>query len=158
MAQRPSFDMTKMTTPDKILAGGSLLLFIDSFLPWQRACVSLTGFASICGSATAWGGNGSFAGVIMALLALALIVAEALVIMNVTIPPTVPMPTVLAALTGGTVLFALLKFLLVVSKKGSWGAYIGLILALAIAYGGWMKMQAGKALPPSGGTGFPTTP
>ena len=64
MAQRPSFDMTKLSTADKILAGGSLLLFIDTFLSWQKISIF---------SWTAWGGSGSFAGVLMGLLALLLL-------------------------------------------------------------------------------------
>ena len=34
------FDMSKMSTAEKLLAGGSILLLIDSFLPWQQVCAS----------------------------------------------------------------------------------------------------------------------
>ena len=158
MAQRPTFDMSKLTTADRILLGAGALFFIDTFLRWQKFFCIKSVFISGCATASAWNGNGGFAGVLAALFSLALIAWIVLHVAGVNLEFGVAASTIASVLVLGTVLFALLKFLLVVSKKGSWGAYIGLILALAIAYGGWMKMQAGKALPPSGGTGFPTTP
>jgi hypothetical protein len=151
MAQRPSFDLTRVSTADKILLGGSLLMFIDSFLPWQRVCLGILG---ICPSANAWGGNGSFFGVMLGLFTIALLIGQIMNVAGVAMPPGVPVSTVLAGLTFGTVLFALLKFLIVIGKSGSYGAWIGLILAIVIAYGGYMKMQEGKATPPAPDSGF----
>lgn len=153
MAQRPSFDLTKLSTADKILLGGSLLMFIDTFLPWQRVCVKFLTIGA-CASANAWGGSGSFAGVLLGLFTIALLIGEIMIIAGVTMPPNVPISTVMAGLTAGTVLFALIKFLIAIGKQGSYGAWIGLILALVIAYGGYMKMQEGKAVSPTGDTGF----
>jgi hypothetical protein len=146
MAQRPSFDMTRLSTADKILLGGSLLLFIDSFLNWQRACASVLGVKVFCGSANAWSGNGSFAGVLMAILALLLFVVVGAAAAGLSMP-NIPVSTVTAALTGGTVLFGLIKFLFAVTKHGAYGAWIGLILVIALAYGGYMKMQESNAIP-----------
>jgi hypothetical protein len=152
MAQRSSFDMAKLTTADKILAGGSLLLFIDSFLAWQKVCgPKILGLNSICGSANAWGGSGSFAGVLMSLLALLLLAGTIAVVGGLTLPVTIPTSTVLSGLTAGTVLFGVIKFLFVVGNHGALGAWIGLILILAVAYGGYMKMQEQKAVPPTSG-------
>ena len=152
MAQRPSFDMTKLSTADKILAGGSLLLFIDSFLSWQRVCsADIPGLGRICASANAWGGNGSFAGVLMSLLALLLLAGTVAVVAGVSLPVTIPTSTVLSGLTAGTVLFGIIKFLFVVGNHGALGAWIGLILILAVAYGGYMKMQEQKTVPPTSG-------
>ena len=151
MGQRPSFDLTKVSTADKILLGGSLLMFIDTLLPWQRVCVGILG---ICPSANAWGGNGSFAGVLLGLLTIALLIAEVLLVAGVAMPPGVPLPSVITGVTFGTVLFALIKFLIVIGNSGSYGAWIGLILAIAIAYGGFMKMQEGKAVSPPPESGF----
>ena len=75
------FDMSKMSTAEKLLAGGSILLLIDSFLPWQSICASdvlgdlgdLGGFDA-CANFTMWGGSGSFFGLVTGLLAIALIV------------------------------------------------------------------------------------
>jgi hypothetical protein len=151
MAQRPSFDLTKVSTADKILLGGALLMFIDTFLAWQRVCLGILG---ICPSANAWGGNGSFFGVMLGLFTLALLIGEIMTVAGVAMPPGVPVSTVLAGLTFGTVLFAVIKFLIVIGKEGSYGAWIGLILAIVIAYGGYMKMQEGRAVPPAPDSGF----
>jgi hypothetical protein len=151
MAQRPSFDLARVPTADKILLGGSLLLFIDTFLPWQRVCIGLLG---ICPSANAWGGSGSFAGVLVGLFTLLLLIGEVMLVAGVAMPPNVPVSTVLAGLTVGTVLFTVIKFLIVVGKSGSYGAWIGLVLAVVIAYGGYMKMQGEKASSAPTDTGF----
>lgn len=151
MAQRPSFDLTRISTADKILLGGSLLMFIDTFLPWQRVCIGILG---ICPSANAWGGNGSFAGVLLGLFTIALLIGEILLVAGVAMPPNIPTSTVLAGLTLGTVLFAVIKFLIVIGKSGSYGAWIGLVLAIVIAYGGYMKMQETRATSAPGETGF----
>ncbi len=157
MAQRPSFDMTKYSTADKILAGGSLLLLLDSLiLPWQRACVSFPGLTSICASRNAWGGDGGFAGILMGLFALLLLAGTIAVISGMSLPLTIPTSTVLSGLTAGTVLFGIIKFLLVVGNHAGIGAWIGLILILVVAYGGYMKMQEQKVIPPS--TGFTPPP
>ncbi len=155
MAQRPSFDLTRVPTADKILASGAFLLFIDSLLKWQTPCAKFQSLGKICaGSANAWGGNASFAGILMALFALLLFIGEFMVIGGVTMPPTVSVPTVMAGLTAGTVLFGIIKFLFVVANKPSYGAWIGLIILLAIAYGGYMKMQEAKIVSPPGDSGF----
>jgi hypothetical protein len=148
MAQRPSFDLTRLPTADKILLGGSLLMFIDTLLPWQRAC------GVICDTANAWGGNGAFVGVLLGLFVFLLLLGEILIVTGVEMPPSIPVSTVMAGLTVGTVLFALIKFLIVIGKFGSYGAWIGLILAIVIAYGGYMKMQEAKAVSPPADTGF----
>jgi hypothetical protein len=161
MAQRPSFDMAKLTTADKILLGGALLLFIDSFLSWQRVCTPSAVSAiigKICVGASAWGGNGGFAGVLMAIFALLLLAGSVAMLSGVNLPVTLPMSTVLAGLTGGTVLFGVIKFLFVVANHAALGAWIGLILILAVAYGGYMKMQEQKAIPPSSGFTAPPPP
>jgi hypothetical protein len=151
MAQRPSFDLARVPTADKILLGGALLLFIDTFLPWQRVCIGLLG---ICPSANAWGGSGAFAGVLVGLFTLLLLIGEVMLVAGVAMPPNVPVSTLLAGLTAGTVLLTIIKFLIVIGKAGSYGAWIGLVLAVAIAYGGYMKMQGEKASSSPTDTGF----
>jgi hypothetical protein len=150
MAQRPSFDLTKLSTADKILLGGSLLLFIDTFLPWQKfICVP-----GACLTANAWQGNGSFVGVLMGLLTIVLIVVMVLSLAGVEMPPGISVSTVMAGVTAGTVVFGLLKFLFAVTHHGSYGAWLGLIFILAVAYGGYMKMQEASAVPPGSDSGF----
>lgn len=155
MAQRPSIDMSRLSTADKILLGGAALFLIDSFLPWQRVCLEVGGVSGGCFSASAWGGDASWAGVLAGLLAILLLAAGISGLAGVAMPPTMPMQTIISWLAFGTALFAVLKFLLVVTQEGYFFAYIGVVIALAIAYGGWMKMQEARVLPPpavGGGT------
>jgi len=155
MAQRPTFDMSKLTTADKILLGAGALFFIDTFLRWQKFFCIKSVFISGCATASAWNGNGSFAGVLAALFSLALIAWIILHVAGVNLEFGVPASTIASVLVLGTVLFAIIKFLFVIGNHSSYGAWLGLILTLVIAYGGYMKMQepktAGSAPPAMGG-------
>jgi hypothetical protein len=159
MAQRPSFDMSKLSTADKILLGAGILFFIDTFLPWQRVCVEFLDVRQ-CGSASAWGGNGAIFGVLAGIFSILLIawvgmqVAGVRLNLNLNMPPT----TITAALGGLVVVFALLKFLLVIGNFVGFAAFIGLLLAIALAYGAYMKWQESRAgYPPSTAPPGPVT-
>ena len=155
MAQRPTFDMSKLTTADKILLGAGILLFVDSFFAWQRACATFLGTKICGGSWSAWSGSGSFAGILMGLLVIAMIIWMGLQLAGVNLQLGVPGATIGAGLVLGTVVFGLIKFLFVVANHASIGAWLGIILLLVLAYGGYMKMQepktAGSAPPAMGG-------
>lgn len=150
MGARPSFDLSKMSMADKLLLFGGLLLFIDTFLPWQRVCISFGGVGA-CASASAWGGSGSFFGVLTGIFSLLLVAWVAMTMMGTNIQVGVPASTVSTILVGGTVVFGVIKVLFVLFNHSGFGAWIGLILILAIAYGGYTKMQEPKtAVPPPG--------
>jgi hypothetical protein len=162
MAQRPSFDLNRASNADKILAGGTALFVINSFLPWQRVCASIFGAVKVCGSASMWGGDAGWAGVLAGILAILLLIGVVVQIANVQMPGELPVANIMAGLTLGTVVFGLLKFILIIDENAFVFAYIGLILLVAIAYGGYMKMQEPKVAPmtppppPSPGAGGPT--
>jgi hypothetical protein len=156
------FDMSKMSTAEKLLAGGSVLLLIDSFFPWQRVCFDLGPLEDIvgnggCASASMWSGNGGFAGIIAGLLAIALVVVGVLSMtgsmanMNMG---GMSADKVTGFLGLGVAGFGLLKFLLVLTNSPGWAAFVGLVLLVAIAYGAWQKVQAsgGFEMGSSGGT------
>jgi hypothetical protein len=142
--QRLTFDISRVRTADRILVVAGLLFFIDSFLPWQRACAGVAGF-SFCGSASAWSGDGSWAGVLAGLCAIALLASVGLQIFEVNLGPNVPLHTIGAVAAAGTVLFTLLKFLLIVGNSIFVFGFTGLILALAIGYGGYLKWRERQA-------------
>src|ERR671922_151557 len=52
MADRPSIDLTRLSTASKILLGAGLLYFIDLFLSWNRKCFEGVG----CGTLSGWHG------------------------------------------------------------------------------------------------------
>lgn len=145
------FDVSKMSTAEKLLAGGSILLLIDSFLPWQQVCASdvlgdlgdLAGFDA-CASITMWGGNGAFFGVITGLLAIALIVLGVLSMTGSMANNKGSMSA--DKLTGflglGVAGFGLLKFVFALTESPGWAAFVGLVLLVAIGWGAWQKVES----------------
>jgi hypothetical protein len=140
------FDMSKMSTAEKLLAGGSILLLIDSFFPWQS--IDLGGLEDLIGvdnSINMWQGSGGIFGVIAGLLAIALVVAGVLSMtgsmasMNMG---SMSPDKVVGFLGLGVAAFGLLKFILVVTNSPGWAAFVGLVLLVAIGYGAWQKVQS----------------
>ena len=84
----------------------------------------------------------------MGLLVIALIAWEALQIAGVTKQIELPVSAVLisVALAGATAVFTIIKFL-VANEARHWPAWVGLILAVVIAAGGWLKYQEAPAAP-----------
>jgi hypothetical protein len=149
MSQSSGFDMSKMSTAHKILLGAGVLYIIDVFLPWQRACIDLgIDLPGASGCASASGASGI--GVLNLLLAIALVAWEGMSLANVDIKA--PRALVSAGLAGSIVLFTILK-ILVDSDSIYLFAWIGLILALVIGYGGWMRWQEHQAGAGMGGSG-----
>jgi hypothetical protein len=152
------FDMSKMSTAEKLLAGGSILLLIDSFFAWQSVDLGgLEDLVNIDNSISMWQGSGGIFGVLAGLLAIALIVVGVLSMTGSI--ANMNMGTMSAdKLTGflglGVAGFGLLKFLLVLTNSPGWAAFVGLVLLVAIGYGAWQKVQSsgGFQMGGSGGT------
>ncbi|MGZ8566374.1 MAG: hypothetical protein ACXWXS_04915 [Actinomycetota bacterium] len=160
MSQSSGFDMSKMSTAHKILLGAGVLYIIDVFLPWQRVCIDLEiDLSGASGCASASGASGI--GVLNLLLAIALVVWEGMDLANVDIKA--PRALISAGLAGAIVLFTILKILVDFDEIYIF-AWIGLILALVIGYGGWMRWQeyqasvGGMGGSSTGGTAPPTMP
>jgi hypothetical protein len=151
MSQSSGFDMSKMSTAHKILLGAGVLYIIDVFLPWQRVCIDLgIDLPGASGCASASGASGI--GVLNLLLAIALVVWEGMDLANVDIKA--PRALISAGLAGAIVLFTILKILVDFDEIYLF-AWIGLILALVIGYGGWMRWQEHQAS--GGGMGGSST-
>ena len=137
MAQQgPSFDMSKVTTADKIILGAAGAYFIWIFLPFWYSCCSLFGASVDAGSVS------GFRGVliiswILAILAIAEVVLSRMMGTELKIPGK--RGQIHLGLAGGALLFTLLG--LVAKTTGltlAWGIFVGLILAGAWAYGAYM--------------------
>lgn len=163
MEKSGGFDMSKMSMASKIIMGAGIVLFIDSFLQWQRVCINfggITGLGNACGGVNAWGGSGSFFGLLMGICVLVLIVWEGLQMAGSAGSIKLPISASKASayLGFGVVVFGVLKLLLVLtsSLKPSLFGWLGLILILAVGYGAWMKFQEPESSAPpaaaSGGT------
>ncbi len=144
---KPSFDMASMATATKIVLVGGILLLVDSFLSWQKVCVDAGPIGNFCGKATAWGGDGSFAGLIMGLLLIALLVFEVVRLTNAEITGSLPMASskVAAYLGFAVVGFGVLKFLLVITNHAAFAAWIGLVLLAVVGYGSWLHLKEPEA-------------
>ncbi|MFN2545651.1 MAG: hypothetical protein ABR600_13930 [Actinomycetota bacterium] len=152
MAQRPQFDMSKMSTASKILLGAGLLYLIDMFLAWNKFCLAGQCSSGISG----WHGIGFLNGIIVILIVL----MEILLIAGVQVNAGTTQQKMMteAGLAGALLVFTILRVLLKPSVLGfkadiKYGAWIGLILALVIAYGGYMRWQESKV-----GTPPPASP
>jgi hypothetical protein len=158
MENKPAggFDISGLTTASKIMLVSGILLLIDSFLAWQSVCI-----VGICVSANAWGGSGGFAGVIMGILLIVLLIWEVVQLANMAGNIQVGIaPTKGSAYLGfAVVVFGLLKFIIAVTNEGGFGAWVGLVLLVILGYGSWMKFQEveagtmGSSSPP-GDSGF----
>jgi hypothetical protein len=129
----------------KVLLVAGLLLVIDSFLAWQQVSVSAVGL-SITASLNMWHGIG----ILAALLVIALLVWEVLQLAGITKQLQLPVSAALisVALAAAAALFTIIKFL-VADVARHWPAWIGLVLAIAIAVGGWLKFTESPAAAPT---------
>ena len=131
-------NLADLSTATKVLLGAGVLMFIDLFLSWQKVCVSAPGFPEACGTRSGWAGWG----VLIGLLTIALIAWEGITLAGIASNLNVPIAAsiVSAALAAGILVFTILKFL-VDNEARSWPAWVGLVLAVVIAVGGWLKYK-----------------
>ena len=90
---------------NRILLVSSLLLLIDSFLPWQHHCV-----AGACAGTNAWAGPAGFLGALMAISALGLLVYIVASVLGAASALGAREVQVATWLAGGAVVFGLLRF------------------------------------------------
>jgi hypothetical protein len=139
MAQANAFDLSKMSTATKILLGAGVLYLIDLFLAWNRGCVSGGGLVpDLCISVNGLHGLG----ILNLLLVIGLLAWEGMALANVDIKA--PRALVSAGLAGALLVFTILKILVDMESIFIF-AWIGLLLAIAIGYGGWMRWQEHQA-------------
>jgi hypothetical protein len=121
----------------QIMLVAGVLLFISLFLPWQD--FDLGGLADELGvdaSFNAWHG---FWGWMLGLLTIVLLAWLVVRIAAVDIPLPVS-SAMLAGLLGTLILFFAVIKNLVDDESTIW-SYIGVLLAIAVAYGAWMQIQ-----------------
>ena len=110
------------------------LFLVDTFLPWQRACIDFAGFGlrlAGCVSPNAWSGTAGHVGQVAGVFAIAGIVAVGLRLGGVALGEGGMLATRVAVY--GTAAAGGLKWILVIGKLASYGSWIGLLLLLAIA-------------------------
>lgn len=156
MAQQ-GFDMSKLSTGDKLVLGGAGVYLIWIFLPFWYSCCSFLGFTESVATV-----NG-FRGVLIISWILALVaIIEVVVSKMMGTSMNLPMKrgVIHLGVAGLALLFTLLG--LVAKTTGltlSWGIFVGLLLALVWTYGAYMtysepETMAPPAPPSPGGNGF----
>ena len=150
------FDMSRMTTASKILGVAGVLYLIDLFLPWNSVCLTFRG--NQLGCSTALGIHGI--GILNVLVVGVIVMMEIMLLANVNVDIGTP---AVRSQVEGYLCFALLvltviRFLIKPSIRigtmgWAFGAFVGVALAVVIAYGGYMRMQEAKLAPPPPGPG-----
>lgn len=155
-AARRGFDFGRLSTGSKALLASALALFITLFFPWQSipGCevtaeivptlqCTVTGFAGL--------------GILVAILTIGVVVWEAILGAGVAPNTGAVSPALIGtALGAAAALFAVIKFL--TSLGGgplnlldiAWGAFIGLVAALALAYASYLRFRESRAAPRAG--------
>ncbi|HEY7691629.1 MAG TPA: hypothetical protein VH816_04735 [Gaiellaceae bacterium] len=122
-----------MSRSSHLIAWGGLLLFIFLFFDWQQVCVNIGGVSG-CGGRSGWHGWG----VLVGILTIVLVAWEAMQIFAVKLELPFRAALLTTGLAAGVLLFTVIKFL-VDNEARHWPAWIGLILAIVIAVGGYLR-------------------
>lgn len=147
--QRPGgFDMARASTGSKILLGAAIVLFITLFLPWSGVDLGEFGEAfGVSGNISGFSAGGAIS-VLLALVLIAVIAWEIMLLAGVNLNLGTMSPSLLSAILGGVaVLLGLIVFLMALDAI-TWGAFIGLLAILAVAYGAYMRFTESRAAPP----------
>ena len=146
-------DLSKLTMGEKVVAGAGILLVIDLlFFPWHKIDL---GIVSVSRSAIE--SPNEFWAIVALLLTVAMVVVVVLTRFTTTRLPDLPVPWSQAMFIAGVAVLALLLIkLLVETDLLGFGAWLGILLGAAVAYGGYlMRREAGPlARPPMGPTGI----
>ncbi|HUR22767.1 MAG TPA: hypothetical protein VMZ73_02740 [Acidimicrobiales bacterium] len=136
-------DFSKLTLGNKIVLGAGVLLILDLlFFPWHN--VSVGGIVDV--NRTGVQSPNSFYGVLALLLALVMVAQVVVSKLTTAKLPDIPLPWSRVHLIAGIAVLALLLLkLLVETSFLGFGAFLGLILAAALAYGGYTISQEGPS-------------
>jgi hypothetical protein len=140
-------DFSKLTLGDKIVLGAGGLLILDLlFFPWHK--ISVASIVDV--NRTGVQSPNSFYGVLALLLVLVMVAQVVVSKLTGAKLPEIPVPWPRVHLIAGVAVFVLLLLkLLVETRFLGFGAFLGLILAAAVAFGGYTISR--EAPHPAGG-------
>ena len=138
-------DVTRLSQGQKIAAGSAIVLFIVMFFSWFGTPDSeLTRFAQAAGADTSFSAWQSFDFIDLILFLTVIVAVGGAVLVASGSAANLPVPasTVTAALGAFSTLLVLYRIIDPPSDASrKFGVFLGLILAGAIAYGGWRAME-----------------
>jgi hypothetical protein len=122
----------------QIMLVASVLLLIDLFLPWQDFGVSEAIGVDVDDSFSGWRG---FAGVVLGLLTIVTIAWLIVRLMSVNVP--LPVSTAMTGALLGVLVaaFGIIKLLTILGDEQTIWAWIGVVLAIAVAVGAYLQVQ-----------------
>jgi hypothetical protein len=142
-------DLNKLSLGDRIVAGAGILLFIDLlFLPWHRVSVGTSVFKVTVTRSGVESPN-AFWGWLALLLTVAIVAVLLVRRLTTAKLPDLPIPWNQATFFATIAVEALLVIKLVAETDFlGFGAWIALVLAAAMIYGGFLVFQQSEASPP----------
>jgi hypothetical protein len=146
-------DLNKLTLGDKILGGAGILLVLDLLLfPWHSVDL---GIVTINRQATE--SPNAFWGILALLLAIAIVAAVVVRRLTTATLPELPIAWSMALFYAAIATLVIL-FIKLVSETSSlgFGAWLGLLLAAAMVYGGFVTSKEADTGP--AGTGYGNIP
>jgi hypothetical protein len=128
-------DFSRLTKGDRIVLGAGALLILDLlFFPWHN--ISVGGILDV--NRTGVQSPNSFYGVVALLLTVVMVAQIAVSKLTAAKLPEIPVPwSQVHLIAGAAVLVLLLLKLLVETNFLGFGAYLGVLLAAALAFGGY---------------------
>jgi hypothetical protein len=130
--------INELSTSEKLIAAGGIVMLIASFLPWYR--VSFLGFSV---SANGWESPGAIWSILAVIVSVALVLSVVLPKFgNVTLPDLGGVTWGQAFLAGGIAVAVFLVLKLVNhSSDLSFGFFLAILAAAAIVAGGFLAFQ-----------------
>ena len=144
--------LNTLSLGEKLAAGGGILMFIASFLPWYKVTVEFLDFKDSF-TANGWDAPGAIWSILAVFIGIALVVAIlGPKFANLQLPNlgSITWGQAFLGLGGASVVFVVLK-LLNESSSISYGFFLGIIAALAMAAGGYLLYTEEKGTSPFGG-------
>jgi hypothetical protein len=141
--------LNELSTGEKLIAGGGVVMLIASFLPWYHVSVSVGGF-SASASANGWDNPGSLFSILAVIIGV--VMAGAVLgpkLGNMQLPDLGSITWPQAFMGGGVAALVLvvIKFLNE-SSSISYGFFLGFLAAIALAAGGYMMYTEEKGTQP----------
>jgi len=139
MSQSGGFDMSKMSSAEKIVAGAALAYFIWIFIPVWYSCCEAFGATADLGSVS------GFRGVLIISWLLAIVAVAEIVVHAMGTAINLPMKRgqIHLIVAGAALVFTLIG--LIARTTGltlSWGIFVGLLLTFVWTYGAYMMYNA----------------
>lgn len=136
------FDLSKLTTAEKLIGGAAIAFVVWILLPVWYSCCEVGGLSADLGSVS------GFRGVLIIAWLLAVVAVVEIVLHAVGTKMNLPMKRgqLHVIVAGAALLFTLLG--LFAKSTGltlSWGYFVGLLLAIVWAYGAYMMYNADQA-------------